>query len=80
MVSCVCSNRYTPQSDRPESSDDKPGYGIGLENLRRRLQLRYPSAHSLEITADGSLFTVALSFDASKTVIPQSSTISSPQS
>lgn len=80
VVSCVCSNRYTPQSDRPESSDDKPGYGIGLENLRRRLQLRYPSAHSLEITADGSLFTVALSFDASKTVIPQSSTISSPQS
>lgn len=80
VVNCLCANRHTPQSGHQESRDSKSGYGIGLENLRRRLQLHYPSAHSLEITSDGSLFTVALSFDASKTVIPQSSTITSPQS
>ncbi len=80
VVSCLCTNRYTPQPDRQEPRNSKPTYGIGLENLRRRLQLRYPSAHTLEITSDGSLFTVALSFDASKTVIPQLSTVTSQQS
>lgn len=80
VVSCRCSNRYTPCSDKTASSETDPSSGIGLENLRRRLQLRYPSAHTLEITNDGSLFTVILSVDTAHAAIIPTTTNTPPQS
>ena len=38
---------------------DEPG-GIGLPNIRKRLQLLYPDKHSLEISNTGNSFTVML--------------------
>lgn len=36
------------------------GTGVGLENVRRRLELIYPGKHSLEISSDESQFNVKL--------------------
>jgi sensor histidine kinase YesM len=38
----------------------EPGSGIGLKNIRRRLELLYPGRHSLEVKNDGSLYTTRL--------------------
>lgn len=38
--------------------------GIGLENVKRRLELLYPGRHSLTITSDAISFTVNLKLDA----------------
>lgn len=37
--------------------------GIGIENVRKRLELLYPTHHKLEITNDGRFFTVQLSIN-----------------
>lgn len=42
----------------PESQDAKPG--IGLENLKRRLELAYPARHSLVITQDKATYKVTM--------------------
>jgi len=36
------------------------GFGLGLQHLRRRLELAYPGAHALTIENDGSVFRVDL--------------------
>ncbi|HHP7242551.1 MAG TPA: sensor histidine kinase [Cyclobacteriaceae bacterium] len=56
-LSFYCENNYKPIS-RPE--DQK---GIGLENVKKRLQLLYPDAHKLEITESENQFKVHLSMD-----------------
>lgn len=53
----------------PETVSHKPkGAGIGLSNLRRRLALRYPDAHSISIDDTGSRFTVEITIDTFKTL------------
>lgn len=47
-LSFVCKNSF----DRPESEDK----GIGLDNLRRRLSLRFPEQHELTILEEGDTF------------------------
>ena len=42
-VSCMTENRYFPKSD-----SDKSGSGIGISNLKKRLQLLYPNRYSFE--------------------------------
>lgn len=49
-----CSNNYK-KKDRASGSS-----GLGLENLRRRLQLLYPGKHDLKITRTDSTFDVIL--------------------
>ncbi|HEY4111309.1 sensor histidine kinase [Puia sp.] len=43
------------------SADTEPGRpGIGLTNVRRRLQLLYPARHSLDIGTDAGIYSVTL--------------------
>lgn len=42
--------------------------GIGLENVKKRLQLLYPNAHQLEIRQAESLYEVRLSMQLEKTI------------
>lgn len=48
----TCENSYEEESDKPK--------GIGLDNLRKRLELRYPNQHNLEITDDGQIYRTIL--------------------
>ncbi len=43
-IRCELKNSYFPKSEE----HDKSGSGIGIENTKRRLQLIYPNAHTLE--------------------------------
>jgi LytS/YehU family sensor histidine kinase len=43
-----------PDTDKDNSS------GIGLPNVKRRLELLYPGSHELEIKTEGEWFTVRL--------------------
>ena len=56
MLNFTVSNQYDPSSIEIK---DKAS-GIGLTNVRRRLQLLHPAKHTLSITKDNSLFTVSL--------------------
>lgn len=60
-VSCRCRNAYNP-STHAETADAS---GIGLRNLRRRLDLRYPGCYTLDIADSGSEFSISLTIDFS---------------
>lgn len=54
-VDCVAENTYRkPAQEAAERS------GIGMENLRRRLELRYPGSHTLDVCDDGEVYRVHL--------------------
>lgn len=55
-VVCVIRNSYFPKNDT-----EKRGAGIGIENLRRRLDLLYPGKHVFNVERKGSEFVVFLS-------------------
>jgi LytS/YehU family sensor histidine kinase len=46
-------NSYEPVSEKTSG-------GIGLENVKRRLELLYPQKHNLETISSGNMFTVKL--------------------
>jgi len=48
---CTIRNSYFPKDDT-----DKSGSGIGLENLRRRLEILYPHKHILRTVKEGEIF------------------------
>ncbi|MBX2871523.1 MAG: histidine kinase [Saprospiraceae bacterium] len=50
-----CSNTYSSHTNTHELSK-----GIGLKNVRSRLALLYPNAHTLEVSTTGSVFQVHL--------------------
>lgn len=54
-IQLVCENPNHPQQD-----DDRPGGGIGLQNVRKRLELAYPGRHSLSTTRMQSRFRIEL--------------------
>lgn len=54
-VVCRVENSYFPKDDK-----DRSGSGIGLENLKRRLAILYPSSNLLNIENDGSIFKTVL--------------------
>ncbi|WP_245946364.1 sensor histidine kinase [Arenibacter echinorum] len=47
----------------PKSDSDKSGSGIGLENLRKRLQLLYPDSHSFVYQVKDEIFTAVLTLE-----------------
>ncbi len=51
VVECVVRNSYFPKTD-----DDRSGSGIGVENLRRRLELLYPTQYDLVMEHDDKEF------------------------
>lgn len=53
QLAFTCSNDYVPQPKKRES-------GLGLSNLRSRLELLYPDAHTLDIRDDQEIFIVTL--------------------
>jgi LytS/YehU family sensor histidine kinase len=56
-------NRYL----RDWQEKDNEGKGIGLKNVRRRLELLYPERHELDIKTEEDLFRVSLKLDLSNT-------------
>jgi sensor histidine kinase YesM len=50
-------SNYIIETETPEKIDHT---GIGLKNIRRRLQLLFPSSHDLTITARDGRYTVNL--------------------
>lgn len=49
-------NYFTADSNKPK---DKVG-GIGLKNIKRRLQILYPKSHNLHISEENNLYSVVL--------------------
>jgi hypothetical protein len=54
----VCKNSF-----QPDSNTDRIANGIGLENVKKRLQLIYPGGHDLKIKMGKNLYEVNLSVD-----------------
>lgn len=55
------------ENSKPASLEGVSGpHGIGIENVRKRLQLIYPGRHSLKITEEESTFNVKLSLELSE--------------
>ena len=61
MLEFNCKNSFQPQSNT-----EKLSQGIGLENVKKRLQLLYPNEHQLEIKNTGNLYEVRLRIDLNK--------------
>jgi len=55
QLNCSIKNSYFPKDE-----SDQSGSGIGLENLRRRLEILYPHKHILRIEKEGELFVAEL--------------------
>ena len=55
QIECVVENSNFPKTD-----SDRSGSGIGLQNLRRRLDLLYPGRYSFEAGVRGDRFTARL--------------------
>ncbi len=53
-----CENKYDPEETEKDDTQ-----GIGLETVRKRLELLYPERHQLNIDKDGSTFKVNLKID-----------------
>jgi len=58
ILKFYCSNNFK------ENNVKRPG-GIGLENVRKRLELLYPDKHSLQIKNENAIFTVTLNITLS---------------
>jgi len=52
---CIIRNSYFPKDE-----SDQSGSGIGLENLRRRLEILYPQEHMLRTEKEGNTFIAEL--------------------
>jgi LytS/YehU family sensor histidine kinase len=55
-----CSNNLTGKTEKNHSENHS---GIGLENVRKRLNLLFPECHSLKIDTSGHTFDVLLEID-----------------
>jgi hypothetical protein len=60
-VEFVCRNSYFPKSD-----DDKSGSGIGLELVKKRLELLYPDNYLWHTTIEGDIYSTVLVIDTKK--------------
>jgi LytS/YehU family sensor histidine kinase len=55
-----CNNSNFPKTDKNRS-----GSGIGLENMRRRLQLIYPGRYTMDTHLDGDVFRAEIKIETS---------------
>lgn len=55
VLNFICKNGFSPLDQKGNTSR-----GIGILNVRKRLELLYPNAHTLEITNTDTVFNVAL--------------------
>ena len=55
QLNCTIKNSYFPKDD-----SDQSGSGIGLENLKRRLEILYPHKHILRTEKEGATFIAEL--------------------
>jgi two-component sensor histidine kinase len=60
-VEFVCRNSYFPKSD-----DDKSGSGIGLDLVKKRLELLYPDNYLLHTTIEEDVYSTVLIIDTKK--------------
>ncbi len=60
LLSLYCANTFSTNSNVEQLS-----HGIGLENVRARLDLLYPNAHQLEVSVEHKLYEVRLGMDLS---------------
>ncbi|MBX3163985.1 MAG: histidine kinase [Bacteroidetes bacterium] len=51
---------YAQNTNCPKNQTDKSGSGIGLANLRKRLELSYPDKHKFETKVNGNLFSALI--------------------
>ncbi|MCB0644105.1 MAG: histidine kinase [Phaeodactylibacter sp.] len=61
---------YCKNSFQEQSNTESLGRGIGLENVRKRLELLYPDAHALAIEKSENEYAVQLSMDLTKSTRP----------
>jgi LytS/YehU family sensor histidine kinase len=57
--------KFQVQNSIPAQAMPVKSGGIGLENLRRRLELLYPNKHDLSIKKDNKMFSVTLKLNTS---------------
>lgn len=60
-VEFVCKNSYFPKSKK-----DKSGSGIGLDLVKRRLELLYPGSYNWETTIENDVYSTVLVIDSKK--------------
>ncbi len=53
-------NLYFEVKNNMDPEEEVAKNGVGLKNLRRRLELVYPKNHSLEVTQEGDIYTAQL--------------------
>jgi Putative regulator of cell autolysis len=58
-------NTLDPEGDHSKNSSAETG-GIGLQNVRRQLDLVYPEQHTLDISVDDDFFTAKLHIELSE--------------
>jgi hypothetical protein len=64
MLSFIVRNKFNPEKKDEglgQSTDEAKNSGIGLTNVKRRLNLLYPDKHELKIVQDNNWYTVNLS-------------------
>jgi two-component system LytT family sensor kinase len=55
--------KLSVENSKPATSDGKSKGGIGLDNLRKRLELLYPSKYLLQIADKGNSYLVNLEIE-----------------
>lgn len=64
-ICCCVRNSYFPKN-----GDDRSGSGIGLDNIRRQLDLLYPEKYSFNISCTDNIYCAELSIDLHQTIQP----------
>ncbi len=59
LLTFVVSNPLFPY----QASEEKDSFGIGIPNVRRRLELHYPTKHHLKVTKEKDFFRVDLTIE-----------------